>query len=103
MANKIMSINAGSSSLKFQLFEMPEEELLVKGLFERIGLEDEMIFSYSMKDAKVKTSVKGKTHEEAINFLLHFLLERDVLTSLAELSGVGHRVAHGGEDFKTAS
>ncbi|MGG5369795.1 acetate/propionate family kinase [Enterococcus sp. AZ196] len=103
MANKIMSINAGSSSLKFQLFEMPEEELLIKGLFERIGLDDEMIFSYSMKETKVKTSVKGKTHEEAINFLLHFLLERSVLTSLDELSGVGHRVAHGGEDFKTSS
>lgn len=52
MANKIMSINAGSSSLKFQLFEMPEEELLVKGLFERIGLEDQMVFSYSMKEEK---------------------------------------------------
>ncbi|MBO0454769.1 acetate/propionate family kinase [Candidatus Enterococcus murrayae] len=103
MANKIMSINAGSSSLKFQLFEMPEEELLIKGLFERIGLEDEMFFFYSMKETKVKTSVKGKTHEEAINFLLHFLLERSVLTSLDELSGVGHRVAHGGEDFKTSS
>ncbi|MGM0165971.1 acetate kinase [Enterococcus sp. AZ135] len=103
MASKIMSINAGSSSLKFQLFEMPEETLLVKGLFERIGLEDEMIFSYSMKDAKVKTSVKGKNHEAAVDFLLQFLLERGVVTSLDELSGVGHRVAHGGEDFKKSS
>lgn len=103
MASKIMSINAGSSSLKFQVFEMPEETLLVKGLFERIGLEEEMGFSYSLKDAKVKTTIKGKTHEEAIEFLLHFLLERDVLTSLQELAGVGHRVAHGGEDFKKSS
>ena len=103
MANKIMSINAGSSSLKFQLFEMPEETLLVKGLFERIGLEEEMGFSYSLKDTKVKTTVKGKTHEEAIDFLLQFLLERNVLTSLQELAGVGHRVAHGGEDFKKSS
>ena len=103
MASKIMSINAGSSSLKFQVFEMPEETLLVKGLFERIGLEEEMGFSYSLKDAKVKTTIKGKTHEEAIEFLLHFLLERNVLTSLQELSGVGHRVAHGGEDFKKSS
>lgn len=103
MANKIMSINAGSSSLKFQLFEMPEETLLVKGLFERIGLEGEMGFSYSLKDTKVKTTVKGKTHEEAIDFLLQFLLERNVLTSLQELAGVGHRVAHGGEDFKKSS
>lgn len=103
MASKIMSINAGSSSLKFQLFEMPEETLLVKGLFERIGLEDEMIFSYSMKDAKVKTSVKGKNHEAAVDFLLQFLLERGIVTSLDELSGVGHRVAHGGEDFKKSS
>jgi len=103
MASKIMSINAGSSSLKFQVFEMPEETLLVKGLFERIGLEEEMGFSYSLKDAKVKTTIKGKTHEEAIEFLLHFLLERNVLTSLQELAGVGHRVAHGGEDFKKYS
>jgi acetate kinase/propionate kinase len=103
MASKIMSINAGSSSLKFQVFEMPEETLLVKGLFERIGLEEEMGFSYSLKDAKVKTTIKGKTHEEAIEFLLHFLLERNVLTSLQELSGVGHRVAHGGEDFNKSS
>ena len=103
MASKIMSINAGSSSLKFQVFEMPEETLLVKGLFERIGLEEEMGFSYSLKEAKVKTTIKGKTHEEAIEFLLHFLLERDVLTSLQELAGVGHRVAHGGEDFKKSS
>ncbi|MEQ7199459.1 acetate/propionate family kinase [Enterococcus avium] len=103
MASKIMSINAGSSSLKFQVFEMPEETLLVKGLFERIGLEEEIGFSYSLKDAKVKTTIKGKTHEEAIEFLLHFLLERDVLTSLQELAGVGHRVAHGGEDFKKSS
>lgn len=103
MASKIMSINAGSSSLKFQVFEMSEETLLVKGLFERIGLEEEMGFSYSLKDAKVKTTIKGKTHEEAIEFLLHFLLERNVLTSLQELAGVGHRVAHGGEDFKKSS
>lgn len=103
MASKIMSINAGSSSLKFQVFEMPEETLLVKGLFERIGLEEEMGFSYSLKDAKVKMTIKGKTHEEAIEFLLHFLLERNVLTSLQELAGVGHRVAHGGEDFKKSS
>ena len=103
MASKITSINAGSSSLKFQVFEMPEETLLVKGLFERIGLEEEMGFSYSLKDAKVKTTIKGKTHEEAIEFLLHFLLERNVLTSLQELAGVGHRVAHGGEDFKKSS
>ena len=103
MASKIMSINAGSSSLKFQVFEMPEETLLVKGLFERIGLEEEMGFSYSLKDAKVKTTIKGKTHEEAIEFLLHFLLERNVLTSLQELAGVGHRVAHCGEDFKKSS
>lgn len=103
MANKIMSINAGSSSLKFQLFGMPEEELLVKGLFERIGLEEEMGFSYSMKDEKVKTTIKGKNHEDAIDFLLQFLLDRKILTSLQELAGVGHRVAHGGEDFKKSS
>lgn len=98
-----MAINSGSSSLKFQLFQMPEEELLVKGLFERIGLEEEMIFSYSINDMKVKTVVKGKTHEAAIDFLLQFLLEKKIMGSLQELSGVGHRVAHGGEKFKHSS
>ncbi|MGX7204264.1 acetate/propionate family kinase [Enterococcus pingfangensis] len=103
MNKKIMAINSGSSSLKFQLFQMPEEELLVKGLFERIGLEEEMIFSYSINDMKVKTVVKGKTHEAAIDFLLQFLLEKKIMGSLQELSGVGHRVAHGGEKFKHSS
>lgn len=98
-----MAINSGSSSLKFQLFQMPEEELLVKGLFERIGLEEEMIFSYSINDMKVKTVVKGKTHGAAIDFLLQFLLEKKIMGSLQELSGVGHRVAHGGEKFKHSS
>lgn len=100
---KIMAINSGSSSLKFQLFQMPEEKLLVKGLFERIGLEEEMIFSYSLNDTKVKTIVKGSSHDAAINILLQFLLEKKILTNLKELSGVGHRVAHGGEKFVQSS
>lgn len=100
MKQKIMAVNSGSSSLKFQLFQMPEEKLLVKGLFERIGLGNKIEFSYSLKDAKVKTLIKAKTHEEAVEYLLRFLLEQKILNNLAELSGIGHRVAHGGEYFQ---
>ncbi|MGM0213324.1 acetate/propionate family kinase [Enterococcus sp. AZ109] len=99
MPNKIMSINAGSSSLKFQLFEMPEEKLLVKGLFERLGGNDDAVFGYSTDSAKETTQLSISSHKEAVDFLLKFLIEKKVLKSLEELKGVGHRVAHGGEEF----
>ncbi|MBO1308417.1 acetate kinase [Enterococcus sp. 669A] len=99
MPNKIMSINAGSSSLKFQLFEMPEEKLLVKGLFERLGGNDEAIFGYSTDSAKESTQLSISSHKEAVDFLLKFLIDKNILETLEELKGVGHRVAHGGEEF----
>lgn len=98
-----MAINSGSSSLKFQLFSMPEEKLLVKGLFERIGLAKEMTFSYQTSDEKAEHTLPHSSHEKAVDYLLHFLLEKKFLSSLEELSGVGHRVAHGGEYFSQAT
>lgn len=98
-----MAINSGSSSLKFQLFEMPKEKLIIKGLFERIGSEEGIDFSYSLADKKEKLVVSGTTHEEAVTFLINFLIEETIIESLEEISGVGHRVAHGGEYFKTSS
>ena len=103
LQNKIIAINSGSSSLKFQLFVMPEEELIVKGLFERIGSKEGIAFSYTLNGEKKSLTIDGTTHEEAVAFLIEFLMKENVITSLDEITGVGHRVAHGGEFFKTSS
>ncbi|MBP3039143.1 acetate kinase [Bacillaceae bacterium Marseille-Q3522] len=96
--SKIMSINAGSSSLKFELFEMPSEKVIVKGIFERIGFSD-VLFSMKFQENKVNETIKIKTHLEAVHFLLERLLNDHIIGSLEEITGVGHRVAHGGEYF----
>ena len=103
MQTKIMAINSGSSSLKFQLFVMPEEDLIVKGLFERIGSAEGISFSYTLAGEKKAFTIEGTTHEEAVAFLIDFLLKEKVIESLEEITGVGHRVAHGGEYFSSSS
>ncbi|MDT2848502.1 acetate kinase [Vagococcus carniphilus] len=103
MSKKIMAINSGSSSLKFQLFNMPEENIIVKGIFERINDPKGMLFSYTVKGEKRRTELKIISHVEAVHYLLNFLLEEKFVETLDELEGVGHRVAHGGEFFKSSS
>ena len=98
-----MAINSGSSSLKFQLFVMPEEDLIVKGLFERIGSAEGISFSYTLAGEKKAFTIEGTTHEESVAFLIDFLLKEKVIESLEEITGVGHRVAHGGEYFSSSS
>lgn len=100
---KILAINAGSSSLKFQLFTMPAEKLMIKGLFERIGLAEEVVFSCVINDQKITQQLQVTTYQACIEFLLPFLIEQEVIQNLAEIEGIGHRVAHGGEVFKQAS
>lgn len=103
LSQKIMAINSGSSSLKFQLFEMPEEELIVKGLFEKINSNEGILFSYIINEKKYKLQLKESTHLEAVHFLLEFLVSEKFVTTLNEISGVGHRIAHGGELFKVST
>ena len=98
---KILSVNAGSSSLKFQLFEMPEEKVLISGVFERIGLENSF-YTIKLNDEKIKTECELKNHEAAVKVLIDELLNNNVIKSLDEISGVGHRIVHGGEKY-TAS
>ena len=98
---KILSVNAGSSSLKFQLFEMPEEKVLISGVFERIGLENSF-YTIKLNDEKIKTECELKNHEDAVKVLIDELLNNNVIKSLDEISGVGHRIVHGGEKY-TAS
>ncbi|MGP4075696.1 acetate kinase [Halobacillus sp. K22] len=98
MSNKILAINAGSSSLKFQLIDMPEETVITKGLVERIGLDD-AVFTIEVNDDKDKTVTDIPDHGEAVRILLDKLTSNGVIESLDEINGVGHRVVHGGERF----
>ncbi|MDD3422331.1 MAG: acetate kinase [Bacilli bacterium] len=99
--SKIMAVNAGSSSLKFQLFEMPAEQVLLAGTIERIGMEDAIV---TLKfDGKKKTRILPiANHTEAVQILLKSLIDEKILGSLAEIDGVGHRVVHGGEEFASS-
>lgn len=94
----VMSVNAGSSSLKFQVYEMPEEKVLAKGLVERIGLNDG-IFTITVDGEKYKTVADIPNHETAVKMLIDALLEHHVVNSLDEIEAVGHRMVHGGEFY----
>lgn len=95
---KIIAINAGSSSLKFQLFEMPSEEVITKGLIERIGLNDS-VFTITVNGEKVQEVQDIPNHDIAVSLLLDKLTSTGIIKSLDEINGVGHRVVHGGELF----
>ncbi|GLB58503.1 acetate kinase [Cytobacillus sp. NCCP-133] len=95
---KIIAINAGSSSLKFQLFEMPSEEVITKGLIERIGL-DHAVFNISVNGEKIKEVIDIPDHGVAVKILLGKLTNLGIIQSLDEIEGIGHRVVHGGEAF----
>lgn len=102
MSQKIMAINAGSSSLKFQLFAMPEEQVITKGLIERIGKED-AIFTIEYAQQKIKQTLPILDHQQAVDGLLNALIDHQIIQSLDEITGVGHRVAHGGETFSDSA
>lgn len=95
---KILAINAGSSSLKFQLLLMPEERVLAKGQIERIGFM-ESIFSMKSDKGTSASSESILTQTEAVAFLLNKLISEKVVLSFDEIDGIGHRVVHGGEVF----
>lgn len=99
MSTKVISVNAGSSSLKFQLYNMPEEEVLCSGIAERIGLE-EGIFTIKINGEKHTTNTPIPDHDTAVNMLLKSLIDFKVVESLDEIKGAGHRVVQGGDFFK---
>ncbi|MBV6685351.1 acetate kinase [Rossellomorea sp. RS05] len=98
MAKKVIAINAGSSSLKFQLFDMPAETVITKGLVERIGLKDS-VFTISVNGEKNEEITDIPNHEVAVKMLLDKLTGFGIISSLDEIEGIGHRVVHGGEVF----
>ena len=97
---KILVLNCGSSSLKFQLIDMETEERLAKGNFERIG-GMKTTLKLNAKGKKVELLHIARDFDEAINFVLEVLLnpEYNIIVSLKEISAVGHRIVHGGEMF----
>ena len=100
---KILVINAGSSSLKYQLMDMTDSSVLAKGLVERIGIEGSNL-THKYDGKKFNLTVPMKDHTDAMNHVLAALTdaEHGVIGSIDEIDAVGHRVVHGGEKF-TAS
>ena len=95
---KILCVNAGSSSLKFQVYEMPEEKVLINGYVEKIGEED-CYWTIKINGEKIEKRKPLKNHTEAAEILINELLENKVVESLDEIKGIGHRVLHGGEKY----
>ena len=98
---KILSVNAGSSSLKFQAYEMPEEKVLMKGVFERIGI-DNSFYTIKINGEKIKKEATLKNHEDAVKILAQELINYNVVKDLNEIEGVGHRIVHGGDKYASS-
>lgn len=99
---KVLVINCGSSSLKYQVLDMEHEKLLAKGLVERIGIEGSVITHTKVEtDEKWKNEVPMPTHTEAIQQVLDAIVDKDhgVIESMDEIGAVGHRVVHAGEKY----
>ena len=95
---KFLCVNAGSSSLKFQLFDMPAEKVIISGNIEKIGLKDSF-WTTKFNGEKIKGAKYLKDHRAAVKVLIDELLKHKAVTSLDEIKGVGHRVLHGGEKY----
>lgn len=100
MDKKILVINSGSSSLKFQLFEMPQEKVLAHGLVERIGLEVSAIH-YKTEKGKFSDELEIPNHEVALKEVTARLLDKEigVISNVEDVDLVAHRVVHGGQEF----
>lgn len=99
---KILSVNAGSSSLKFQMYEMPEEKVLISGVFERIGIGNSF-YTIKLNGEKIKKEREVSNHEDAVKILTEELLENKVVSSLDEIEAIGHRMVHGGDKYQTST
>ena len=102
MNEKYLVINAGSSSLKFSLYSMPDVTEIVNGLIEKIGNKDS---SYTLKfnNQKIEKSVFIKDHTESVKVMISELLNNKFIEDISEIKGVGHRVLHGGEFYSEST
>lgn len=99
---KVLVINCGSSSLKYQLIDSQSEEVLAKGLCERIGIEGSSVTHQKADSGKKTEEVAMKDHTDAVKVMIEKLTDAEdgVIASLKEIDAVGHRIVHGGEHFK---
>ncbi|MBQ4821976.1 acetate kinase [Aquimarina sp. MMG016] len=97
---QILVLNSGSSSIKFQLFQMPEAKVICTGLVERIGLENAVI-TYKTDDHKIEEVTSINTHKVGLQLIAKYLMSKEVgvIQSASEIQVVGHRVVHGGSTF----
>ncbi|MDD4298536.1 MAG: acetate kinase [Bacilli bacterium] len=95
---KVLAVNAGSSSMKFQLFDMPSEKVLVSSTFERVGLGNSF-YSIKINDKKTKKEADVDNHEEAVRIFLEELLDNKIVDNLNEIETVGHRIVHGADKY----
>lgn len=96
---KIISINTGSSSLKFSLFNMDDESVIASGLFERIGIEGSN-YTIKFNGEKVNQQVELNSHVDAVKVLLDKLIDLGIISSLNEIDGIGHRLVHGKDKYR---
>lgn len=99
---KVLAVNAGSSSLKFTLYEMPEEKMLTSGIVERIGFVD-AIFTIRVNGEKVTKVLPIADHSVGVNLLIEGILEHKIIHELNEIVALGHRVVHGGEAYSSST
>ncbi len=99
--SKVIAVNSGSSSLKFQLFQMPEEKVLTSGAAERIGLEMG-IFTINVNGEKIKKEIPIPDHQVAVDLLLEALIKYGIVKDLNEIQGAGHRIVQGGPYFSSS-
>ena len=95
---KVMAVNCGSSSVKFKLYEMPEETVICSGIVERIG-HDDAIFTIKYEDKKDTVIIPVKDHAVAVENVLNALIEKSIIKSLDDIKAVGHRVVQGGDKY----
>ena len=102
---KVLVINCGSSSLKFQLIDSDSEEVLAKGLCERIGIDGGMVTYQPEGKDKIKKNADMPDHTEAVKLVIDSLIDKEngVISTLDEIGAVGHRIVHGGESFSSAT
>ena len=98
MNYKYLVINGGSSSLKFSMYEMPNEKLLINGYFEKIGFEDSF-WTIKINGEKIRKEGYLVNHSAAVKIMIEELINNKIIDSMDEIIGVGHRVLHGGEIY----
>lgn len=98
---KILSVNAGSSSLKFTLIDMPAKNTIASGLFEKIGLSGSF-YTIKYNGEKYTNEIELIDHSVAVKVLMDELINLNIISSLSEIEGVGHRLVHGGQEFTSS-